>query len=452
MSKIRSLKISISGVRGIVGESLSPLLVNRFAQAFGTYCNSGKIVVGRDTRVSGEMVKYAVFAGLMSSGCTVVDVDICPVPTLQIMVRELNADGGIMITASHNPVEWNALKFMREDGIFLNPSQAEELVDIYHQGEFKKVSWRDFTRIQKDKTAIDTHIAKVLKFVDVDRIRQKKFKVAVDCCNGAGAVAAPVLLNALGCEIIAINDTPDGLFPRNPEPLPENLGSLCSATRKNNADIGFAQDADADRLAIVSEQGKCIGEDYTLALACQFILSRKPGTAVVNLSATRAIDDIANMYHSKVIRTKIGEVYVAEKMKQIDAVVGGEGNGGVIIPEINYGRDSIGGIAVILQHLAESNKTISQLVNTIPQYHIAKAKVALESDKIFTFMKKFREKYESQRINLLDGIRVDFDDYWIHVRPSNTEPIVRIVAEAKNRERADALCSEIVGEIKGGQK
>src|SRR5512136_14756 len=330
-----SLKIGISGVRGIVGDSLTPQLAGRFAAAFGTYAGLGKVVVGRDARPSGEMLENAVFAGLLAAGCQPVDIGICPIPSVLLLTKELRAQGGIVVTASHNPKEWNGLKFLSRHGLYLSPSEVEEFLDIYHQGEFS------FVRADKHRSIIEElrptryHLAKLLKNLDVDLIRKKKVKVAADCNNGAGAILLPEFLDALGCEVTLINTTPDGTFAHQSEPVPENLGELCRLVREAGADIGFAQDADADRLAVVDETGEAIGEEMTLALAVKYVLTQTPGPVVVNLSATQAIDDLARRAGVDVFRTKIGETNVVEELLACRGVVGGEGNGGVIWPRVH---------------------------------------------------------------------------------------------------------------------
>ena len=306
MRAIPTLKISISGVRGVVGESLTPALLVRFAQAFGTYTGPGTIVIGRDTRTSGEMVRQAVVAGLLSSGCRVVDLDICPVPTVQLLVRERRARGGIAITASHNPAEWNALKFINSAGLFLADAQARQLLDIYHQGEYRKVSGTEMGAVELSAGAIDLHVKAILDALGPLPPGPRKLRVAVDSCNGAGSIIAPRLLEALGVEVVALNVTPDGLFPRGAEPVEENLGALCASVREHGCDVGFAQDMDADRLAVVSERGEAIGEEYTLVLATRYVLGRERGPVVANLSTTSALDAVAAQFGCTVFRSKIG--------------------------------------------------------------------------------------------------------------------------------------------------
>jgi phosphomannomutase len=315
MRAIPTLKISISGVRGVIGESLTPGLLTRFAQAIGTAVGSGTIVIGRDPRTSGEMVKQAVIAGLLSSGCRVMDIGMCPVPTVQLLVRQHRAHGGIAITASHNPAEWNALKFIGGDGLFLNSGRAREVLDIYHQGEYTKVTGAEMREVEEVSGATDLHVQKILEALGPLPQSEKPLRVVLDACNGAGSIVGPKLLEALGAEVVPINSTPTGLFPRPAEPLAENLGDLCAAVREHRADVGFAQDMDADRLAIVSEQGIPIGEDYTLVLASLYVLGREAGPVVANLSSSSVLQDVVNRFGRPLFLTRIGEVNVTEEKK-----------------------------------------------------------------------------------------------------------------------------------------
>ena len=446
MRAIPSLKISISGVRGVVGESLTPTLLVRFAQAFGTYTGAGTIVIGRDTRTSGEMVRQAVVAGLLSSGCRVVDLDICPVPTVQLLVRERRARGGIAITASHNPAEWNALKFVNSAGLFLAHAQARQLLDIYHQGEYRKVAGAEIRAVEPSAGAVDLHVKVILDALGaLPRASQggRKLRVAVDSCNGAGSIVAPRLLAALGVEVVPINVTPDGLFPRGAEPVEENLGALCAAVRDNGCDVGFAQDMDADRLAIVSERGEAIGEEYTLVLAARYVLGRERGAVVANLSTTSALDAVAERFGCPLYRSKIGEANVAEEMLRRHAVIGGEGNGGVMYPRINFARDSLVGMALVLHLLAETGRTISELMAELPRSYILKEKLNCRSDSIRAVLRMIRDEYARWPLDLRDGVRVTTPDGWFLVRGSNTEPIIRIVAEAATAESARRMIEDV---------
>jgi len=447
MRAIPTLKISISGVRGVVGDSLTPALLTRFAQAFGTYAGSATVVVGRDTRTSGEMVRQAVIAGLLSSGCRVVDLDICPVPTVQLAVRHRRAQGGIAITASHNPAEWNALKFMGPDGLFLGAGTARELLDIYHQGDYVKVAGADMRSVERMTDALDLHLKAILDAVGPLPAGPPRLRVALDACNGAGALLAPRLLAALGVDVVPINITPDGLFPRAAEPLPENLGALCDAVRSNHCDIGFAQDMDADRLAVVSERGEPIGEDYTLVLAAWYVLGRQPGPVVANLSTTAALDEVARRFNCLLVRTKIGEANVTERMRSERAVIGGEGNGGVIYPAINFGRDSQVGMALILHLLAESGKTVSGLMAELPRFVMVKEKLSCPSNRIPDVLRMVKREYAGLPMDTRDGVKVMLPNGWFHVRGSNTEPIVRVVAEAPSESEARQVVQDVFGRV-----
>jgi phosphomannomutase len=439
MSRVRSLKISISGVRGIVGETLTPQLLTAFAGAFGTYLGRGPILVGRDTRKSGEMVRNAVFAGLLSAGCEPVDAGICPVPSVQIRAAAIRARGAIAITASHNPVEWNALKFINSEGFFLNLHQAEELLDIYHQRHFTQVPAAEIRRVRTDGEAIANHIERLLACFDRTKVRRAGLKVVVDACNGAGSVAAPRFLKKLGCRVVAIHADPEGDFPRNPEPVAENLSDLQAAVRRHGADVGFAQDADADRLAVVDGAGNAIGEDYTLVLACRFMLRRQKGPVVTNLSTTQAIDDVAAAQGCPVLRTRIGEINVVEEMIQSAAVIGGEGNGGVILPQVHHCRDSMGGMGAVLQLMVEEGKSLRRILDELPSYVMIKTKVSFPQERLAALQDALCRQFAGAEVNTLDGLKLSWPGEWLHVRPSNTEPVVRIVAEASTRRRAHLL-------------
>lgn len=435
----------ISGIRGVVGESLTPDIVLRYTSAFGNLCRSGKIVVGRDSRVSGEMMRSAVLAGLQSTGCQVTDLGICATPTVEMAVEGLKAQGGIIITASHNPIQWNALKFVGPDGIFLSEKENRKLLDLVKSNRIKYQHWNKLGKTGFDDSWSRKHIENILKlkYIDVTKIRQKKFRVVLDCCNGAGGIVSPDLLKAMGCDVIELNCKPDGVFPHDPEPTPKNLTSLCQAVKKHHADLGFANDPDVDRLAIVSEKGIPLGEEATLALAAKFILSRKPNSAVVvNLSTSRMIDDIAKQFDSKVYRTKVGEAHVARKLKKVKGVIGGEGNGGVILPDLHYGRDALVGMALILQYLAESGKSIGQLASELPLYFVVKDKTMIKGN-FESNLTRLKRKYSKGKINSLDGLRIDYDDFWLQVRKSNTEPQVRIIAEARSQKEASNLVGEV---------
>jgi phosphomannomutase len=447
MRAIPTLKISISGVRGVIGQSLTPTLLTRFAQAFGTHTGSGTIVVGRDPRTSGERVKHAVIAGMLSSGGRVVDIGVCPVPTVQLEVRRRKANGGIAITARHNPPEWNALKFIGSNGLFLDAGQARELLDIYHQGEYTKVSGEEIRSVEEVEGAVDAHIKAVIDALGPLPAGKRRLKVVLDSCNGAGSIVGPKLLEALGAEVIPINVTPDGSFPRPAEPVPENLGDLCDAVKKHGADIGFAQDMDADRLAIVNEEGIPIGEDYTLVLATLYVLGHERGPVVANLSTTSALEDVAKKFECPLFLTKIGEVNVTDKMRQQNAIIGGEGNGGVIYPRINFARDSLVGMALVLHLLAESGQTVSQLLDQFPRYTIVKEKMVCPSEKIPAVLRMLRQEYGEFPLDTRDGVKVTLPEGWFLVRGSNTEPIIRVVAESKSQSQAREIVTRIYDRV-----
>ncbi|MFN0119448.1 MAG: phosphoglucosamine mutase [Blastocatellia bacterium] len=449
MRAIPTLKISVSGVRGVIGESLTPALLTRFAQAFGTYVGSGAIVIGRDTRTSGEMVRQAVIAGLLSSGRRVIDLGVAPVPTVQLIVRQRRAGGGLAITASHNPAEWNALKFVGPDGLFLSPGQARELLDIYHQGDYTRVAGADMRGVDYFDGGLVAHISAIMDAVGTlpALASGRRLNVALDSCNGAASIIAPRLISALGADVTAINVTPDGSFPRGAEPVAENLGALCDLVRRSGADVGFAQDMDADRLAVVDEQGNPIGEDYTLALAARYVLGKTPGPLVTNLSTTHALEPIAQHFASPLSRSRIGEANVTDEMKRVGAVIGGEGNGGVIYPRINFCRDSQVGIALILHLLAETGKTVSQLLAEFPRYHMVKEKLVCPSNKISEVLRLIRARYAALPMDLRDGVKVTTPAGWFHVRGSNTEPIMRVVAEADTEPMAREMVTEVMGQI-----
>jgi phosphomannomutase len=447
MRAIPTLKISISGVRGVVGESLTPALLARFSQAFGTYAGFGRIVVGRDTRTSGEMVRQAVVSGLLSTGCRIIDIGICPTPTVQLTVRQLAAQGGIAITASHNPPEWNALKFVGADGLFLDGNHARELLDIYHQGDYTKVAGSMMRPVELRPQAADEHVRKIVQMLGPLPVGRRKLRVAIDAGNGAGSIPAPRLLKALGAEVFGIYVTPDGRFPRPAEPLPENLGALCQAVRDHGADVGFAQDMDADRLAVVSEQGQPIGEERTLLLATQFVLGRTPGPVVGNLATTHGLEAVSSRYGCKVHRSQIGEANVAKAMQRYQAVIGGEGNGGVIYPPINFARDSMVGMALILHLLAQSGRTVSQLVEELPAFFMIKKQLPFPSHRIGEMLSRLKREYAAYPIDTRDGVKVILPDGWFIVRGSNTEPVVRVVAEAPSEEAATRLSAALLDKI-----
>jgi len=443
MSSVRTLKTGISGVRGVVGESLTPQLLIGFAQAFGTYVRGGTVVIGRDTRPSGEMVQKAVIGGLLATGCDVIDVGIAPVPTVQMATRDAAASGGIVISASHNPQQWNALKFVRGDGVALYPHQVEELLSVYYQGNFRLVGNDEIGSVEFDAGAVRRHMDVVLSLTDVDAIARAELKVAVDCVHGAAAVVSKQFLTALGCDVVLINDTPNGIFPHAPEPLPENLWALEEAVKEHDADIGFAHDADADRLAIVSEKGVAIGEEFTLAFACDAIADSVDGPLVTNLSSSRMIDEIAKRHGKAVVRARVGEINVVQEMQAHGAGIGGEGNGGVIWPQVHYCRDSVAGMALVLSGLAKRGGSVTDWVQSMRPSEIYKTKMECPVSRAHAALMGLRETYADDELDLREGVKVLWPDgSWLHVRPSNTEPDVRIIAEADTVEEAERKAAD----------
>lgn len=445
-----TLMVSISGIRGEIGSTLTPEVIQKYILAFGTYLNGGTVVVGRDSRVSGPFILDIVKGCLVASGCRVIDIGITPTPTVQIAIEYHHAAGGIAITASHNPIQWNGLKFMDNDGRFLSPEKAEKVYRMADAGKIDLKEWDAIGQMEYDSEANTRHIDSIknLSLIDLDGLRKRKFKVAVDTVNGAGGVIIPQLLEELGCEVFAINQEPHGRFAHTPEPLPENLVQLSEAVVKNQADVGFAIDPDADRCAIVDNEGKPIGEEYTLVMAVKLVLSKRMGRLAINMSTSRASEDIAKYYNCMIVRSKVGEINVAEKMKEIDAIIGGEGNGGVILPELHTGRDAPVAIALTLQHLLESGLTLRELFLSLPQYMIVKKKVNIEGMNPDKILESMAEKYKNEQINLLDGLKIDFPESWVHLRKSNTEPIVRVIAEAGTEQEASELAERFMSEIK----
>jgi phosphomannomutase len=439
---IKALKIGISGVRGVVGETLTPELAVGFAQAFGTYMDSGKILVCRDTRPSGPMVASAVMAGLLASGCEVIDLGVCPTPTMQLAVVWLEAQGGISITAGHNPAQWNALKFVRGDGLYLNEAQAEELLDIYHQGEFAKAGWEWIRAQVERRDAIAQHIKTLERNFDLEAVRARRLRVAVDCCNGACSRLSPRWLEALGCAVLAINNDPGAPFPHDPEPRVDTMAQVSALVRAAGADIGFVLDADGERLGIVDESGRALSEELTLALATSIRLRQRAGVVVTNVSTTGAVDKIAAQYGARVIRTPVGQSYISEAVIENDAVIGGEGNGGVVVPEVHATPDSAAAIGLIVEHLAKSRQLTSALVEDLPRPTMIKRHVPVEPNLIFSALQNFREAVEDTCggvEDLTDGVKICWPDGWVHVRASNTESVIRIIAEAESALRASEL-------------
>ncbi len=445
--------IGVSGMRGTIGGTLTPVVVGQMAAAFAAWLKSTtkpvdgtryRVVFGRDSRPSGTWVRDAAVAALSASSIEVIDLDIVTTPGCAMMVKHLSADAGVIATASHNPIQWNGLKFLNRHAVAPPPQDAATIKQFYNgkRSDFVRVEELAMPRRNSETHAL--HVRKILEHVDVLGVSSKRFKVVLDSVNGAGCVATATLLSRLGCQLIHINGTPDGRFPHEPEPTEANLTGLADEVRRQHAAVGFAQDPDADRLAIVDENGKYIGEEYSLVLAAQWMLSRKRGgIAVTNLSSSRMLDDMAQKNGGRVIRTAVGEATVIAAMLQSQAVIGGEGNGGVIDPRIVPGRDSLVGMAYVLQLMAAIGKTVSQLVADIPHYDIVKTKFECRREDAERAVAAIAKQFASERIDTQDGIRIDWPDAWVHARPSNTEPIMRIIAEASDRGSAELKVAQL---------
>jgi len=446
------LKYSVSGIRGIVGESMTPEVALRFSAAFGNILGGGAVVVGRDTRPSGEGLMAAVVSGLMATGCDVIDIGIAPTPTVLFTRRKLNASGAVVVTASHNPSEWNALKLIGPDGTFIHGDLSSRLYDNYTAGEIVWNTWERYG-VYSRMDGITPHVEAVLglSVVDVDRIRAKKFKVALDCVNGAGSDAAAALLERLGCEVFCINCDKTGDFTRGPEPVAANLSGLETEVSKRDADVGFALDPDADRLSVVDERGHALGEEMTLPVVVDLILSHTEGPVVVNLSTSMASEDLARARGVPFHRTPVGEVNVTLVMNDTGAVIGGEGNGGVMYPALHPSRDGICGMALFLQQMTEKGEPLSIIIRGYPEYHIVKRKFEVPEDAVKKILEE-AGKETAGEVNRDDGLRISGEGFWVHLRPSNTEPVVRVIAEAKTAreagERADDLQQKIVEILK----
>jgi phosphomannomutase len=456
------LMVSISGIRGVIGESLTPDVITRYAAAYVTYCRRQvegppTIVVGGDGRITGKPVMDTLCAALVLSGARVINIGICPTPTVQLAVEHERAQGGIAVTASHNPMQWNGLKFLASTGLFLDGAENAEFWKIARE-EPRYQPWNAIGKEDQDTTWRQRHIEMVLNLplLQLDVIRRRHFTVVLDAVNAAGGMIVPELLHKLGCEVVEMNCEVSGIFKHTPEPLPENLTDLCARVAATHADLGIAVDPDVDRLVLINEHGEPYGEEYTVTTAVDFVLKQRsrlkshPATprVAINLSTTRAVEDVGRKYGAEVVRTPVGEINVAAKMRDIGAVVGGEGSGGVILPAVHLGRDAIVGIGLTLQHLAESGGTLSQLKASLPQYSIAKGKLELRGVSPDDVLATMKSRHSSKgKINTEDGLRIDYPDYWVHLRKSNTEPIIRVIAEAPTADQARSVVDTFRKEI-----
>jgi phosphomannomutase len=448
MARNHSLKIGVSGIRGVVGEFLTPALACQFARAFGTYVRGGRVVMGRDTRASGPMLEHAIACGLLSAGCEIVRVGILPTPTIQIYVAETGSSGGVAVTASHNPAEYNALKLFNREGLFFNGYERAELLDLYHQGVFREVANEEIRGVKEDLAAPPKlHIARVLQHVDAGRVRNRKFTVALDAVNGAGSLMTPSFLReTLGCEVHAISTDPDKPFPREPEPRQDTLSDLSRLVRASGAQIGFGLDPDGDRLAALDETGRALDPDDVLALAVDIALRRHKGNVVVNLTTSSAIDDIAAAHGCRVYRSPVGEANVVELMQATGAVIGGEGSsGGIIFPAVHLCRDSFMGIGFLLDRMAETGLPLSALTAALPHYYRRAGKREIGHGVLGPLMQDLEQAFPAAATDRSDGLKLAFPDAWIHVRASNTEPLLRIAVEAKSEDRLEELWQRTMG-------
>ncbi|MCR9014526.1 phosphoglucosamine mutase [Aquiflexum gelatinilyticum] len=451
---------SISGIRGTIGgkpgEGLTPLDVVKFTSAYGSWVinqtKNPKVVIGRDARISGEMVSKLVAATLQGLGIDVIDLGLSTTPTVEFAVPLEKAGGGIILTASHNPIQWNALKLLNDKGEFISDLEGKSILDSAEKENFSFAEVKKLGKYTQIDDYIDRHVQHVLglKLVDKEAIAAKKFKVVIDCVNSTGGIALPKLLRALGVEDIEeMYCTPDGHFPHNPEPLPENLRDISDKLQKGKYDLGIVVDPDVDRLCFMNEDGSPFGEEYTLVAVADYVLSQTPGNTVSNLSSTRALRDVTEKRGGHYHAAAVGEVNVVNKMKETNAIIGGEGNGGVIYPESHYGRDALVGIGLFLTHLAKFGKTISRLRASYPNYHISKNKIELTPEiNVDKILEEVKKKYKKQPINDIDGVKIEFDKEWVHLRKSNTEPIIRIYSESESQATADHLANKIILDIK----
>ena len=453
---------SISGIRGTIGgqagDGLSPIDVMKFTAAFGSWiksksANKAKIIVGRDARISGEMVNHIVLGTLSGLGIDVIDIGLATTPTTEIAVTNEKADGGIILTASHNPKNWNALKLLNHKGEFISGDDGKEVLEIAEKTDLQFALVDDLGKISTRNDYNEIHIKQILDLplVDVKAIEKANFKVAIDCVNSVGGTSIPQLLKALGVkQIVELYCTPNGEFPHNPEPLPEHLTEISSVVKAQKADVGFVVDPDVDRLAMIMENGEMFGEEYTLVAVADYILQHKKGNTVSNMSSTRALRVVTEKHGGKYASSAVGEVNVVNKMKETNAVIGGEGNGGIIYPDLHFGRDALVGIALFLTQLAKSGKKCSELRASFPNYFISKNKIQLTPEiDVDGILKKMEAKYAHLQPSTIDGVKIDFENEWVHLRKSNTEPIIRIYSESTSMQNADNLANKIIDEIKG---
>lgn len=451
---------SISGIRGTIGgtigDNLTPIDIVKFAAAYGTFLKKNskksqlKVVIGRDARISGEMVQQLVQYTLVGLGIDIIDLGLSTTPTVEVAVPMEKADGGIILTASHNPKQWNALKLLNNKGEFLNAAEGEIILKIAESDAFEFEEVDHLGKVEFIADYMDKHIHRVLQMplVDVDKVKQRNFKVVVDGVNSTGGIVIPNLLRAMGVNVVELYCEPNGHFPHNPEPLKEHLGDICKKVVDENADFGIVVDPDVDRLAFISNDGEMFGEEYTLVAVADYVLSKTPGNTVSNMSSSRALRDITHKHNGNYAASAVGEVNVVELMKETNAIIGGEGNGGIIYPEVHYGRDALIGVALFLTHLANTELTVAELRASYPQYFMSKNKIELTPElDVDAILDQMAQKYTEENVSTIDGVKVDLSDSWFHLRKSNTEPIIRIYTEATSQKAADDLALKVIDEI-----
>ena len=458
MGRIEKPIVSVSGVRGEVGVSLDVRIITQFAMAFGTFVGGRTVVIGRDSRTSSPTIRHAVLAGLFATGCHVIDVGLCPTPTILLIAKALRAQGNITITASHNPVAWNGIEFASASGHLLTQAERDELMRIYETEDFALAAWNEQGTLETYRDAVGYHLDQILgsSWLAPELIQKTGLKVVIDCGNGAGSVVSPSLLRKLGCRVVELNCVVDGHFRRPAEPTPEALAELCKTVLAAGADIGFAHDGDADRLVVVTERGVPLSGEWTFAFIADFILSKTKGDVVATVSTSRMLDDIAANHGVALHRTKVGVGWVVERMHEVGAAIGGEGTGGVIYPDIHYTTDGIASIAAIAQYLAESGATVTQLVENMPQYQMCRKKLEISSQELATrlvdlALEVYKEACDAgtePQLELTDGVKRVWNDRWVNIRPSGTEPVIRVFSEAPTFTAAEQLCDETIETLK----
>lgn len=440
---MKLLKIGISGVRGIVGDTITPELVMDFAGAFGTSLSSRKVLLGRDSRISGPMLHSAAVSSLLSTGCDVVDLGICPAPILQYMVKKKGKGGAVSISAGHNDAEWNALTFINSQGTYLNEFQGEEFLDLYHLGRFRKARADKLGRLTTSQDHLQRYFKGLARFIDVERIKKARFKMVIDACNGGGAGIIDYFCQAIGCELIPLNNIPDGNFPHDPEPRPRNAAEVASIVKISGADIGFSLNSDVSRVSMVTETGETLSEEYTFPLVADYYLKNHPGTVITNQSTSRKIEDVAARHRSRVIRTRVGQSFIVQSLIYEEGVLAGDGSGSVAVKDFHPAFDGFLTMGLILESLAAEKTTASQMARQLPKYHIIKNKLYCPPHRAHSIVGRVKKFYARSQTDLTDGVRMEAKDGWIHVRTSATEPMIRIISESTSRKKAEARIDKV---------